>query len=151
MKLFTTVVAMLFALQSFAFVRSTTPTSIFFQSEGIEGVDELPTAATDLTVNDFLNLTPKKIKEMTGEKLGFKKTLQLKAAQKVIKQKLRKESGADIPKGLYVVGVIFGWGWLLMGLMDDFSGNNWWVNLILTALCLIPGIIHGLVKMKDYY
>lgn len=151
MKFFTTVVAMLFALQSFAFVKATTATSTFIQTEGIEGLSELPGAATNLKINEFLDLTPNKYKEMTGEKLGFKKTLQLKAAQKVIKKKLRKESGSDIPKGLYIVGIILGWGWLLMGLMDDFSGNNWWVNLILTALCWLPGVIHGFIKMKDYY
>ncbi len=151
MKIFTTIIAMLFVAQSFAFVTATTPTSVFAQTEGIDGLDELPNAATSLTINDFLDLTPNKYKEMTGEKLGLKRTFQLKAAQKVVKNKLRKESGTDIPKGLYIVGVIFGWGWLLMGLMDDFSGNNWWVNLILTALCLIPGIVHGFVKMKDYY
>lgn len=142
---------MLFALQSFAFVKTTTVTSSFIQAEGIEGVSELPSAATDLAVNDFLNLTPNRYKELTGERLGLKKTLQLKAAQKVIKKSLRKESGTDIPKGVYILLVIFGWGWLAMGLMDDFSGNNWWVNLILTLACWLPGVIHGFIKMDEYY
>ena len=46
---------------------------------------------------------------------------------------------------------IFWLGWLAMGLMDDFEGNNWWVSLILYVLCWLPGVIYSLVKMKDYY
>ena len=151
MKIFTTIIAMLFALQSFAFVTATTNTSSLIQSEGIEGLDALPHAATNMTVDDFLNLTPNKYKKMTGEKLGFKKTLQLKAAQKTIKNKLRKESGSDMPKGAFIVLVIFGWGWLAMGLIDEFEGKNWWVNLILTLCCWLPGLIHGLSKIDEYY
>jgi uncharacterized membrane protein YqaE (UPF0057 family) len=99
-------------------------------------------------VEEFLNLTPKKYRELTGEKLGIKKTLQLKAAQKFLKKSMNK---TDIPKGLYIVLVIFGWGFLAMGLLDDWTGKNWWMNLLLTFLCWIPGVIHGLIKMKEYY
>ena len=47
-------------------------------------------------------------------------------------------------------------GWIVkmvaMGLMDNWEGNNWWVNLILSwILCWLPGVIHAFVKMKDYY
>lgn len=113
-------------------------------------VQALTPEMTKLTVDQFLALTPKAYKEMTGEKLGFKKTLQLKAAQKFVKA--QKNNGAeDIDKGLYIVLVILGLGFIAMGLMDDWEGQNWWVNLILTALCWIPGVVHGLVKMKDYY
>ena len=66
---------------------------------------------------------------------------------------MKKAAGVktDVPKGLYIVAAIFGWGWLCMGLMDDFGGNNWWVNLILVFLFVLPGLIHALIKMKDYY
>jgi uncharacterized membrane protein YqaE (UPF0057 family) len=106
-------------------------------------------ASLKIGVDAFLALTPSKYKELTGKKLGLKKSIQLKAAQKMLKKKMGKS--ADIPKGLYIVGVILGFGWLLMGLMDDFTGKNWWVNLILTMLCWLPGVIHGIIKMKDYY
>jgi hypothetical protein len=76
--------------------------------------------------------------------------MQLKAAQKAVK-KAAKGGETEIPKGLYIVGALFGWSWLLMGLMDDFQGNNWWVNLILLCLCFLPGVIHAFIKMKDYY
>ncbi len=111
--------------------------------------ENLDPMVQNMDIEDFLTLTPKQYRKMTGERLGVKKALQLKAAQKVIK----KASGqaTDVPKGLYIVAVIFGWGFLVMGLMDDFQGNNWWVNLLLIFLCWIPGVIHGFIKMNDYY
>lgn len=118
-----------------------------------EEVGSLEQEMVQMTMDDFMNLTPGQYKQATGKKLGIKNTLKLKAAQKFLKKNLNagEAGGADIPKGLYIVGIILGWGWLLMGLMDDFSGNNWWVNLILTALCWLPGVIHGFIKMNDYY
>ena len=86
---------------------------------------------------------------MTGEKLGFKKTVQLKAAQKFLKKNAKK--GEDISKEIYIVLAIFGLGWVAMGLMDDWSGNDWIINLVLTVLCWLPGVIHAFVKMKNYY
>ncbi len=46
------------------------------------------------SVDDFLNLTPKKYKEITGENLGLKKTIALKAAQKAVKKELKRNAGA---------------------------------------------------------
>ncbi|MFK8057495.1 MAG: hypothetical protein AB8F78_15325 [Saprospiraceae bacterium] len=84
----------------------------------------------------------------------MKGALALKVAQKNIKKMSKAKAGSraeDIPKGLYILAVLLGWGFLVMGLMDDWEGNNWWVNLILSILCWLPGVIHGLVKMKEYY
>ena len=102
-----------------------------------------------MSIDAFLKLTPAKYKEMTGKKLGLKKSLELKAAQKMLKNKMSK--GADLSKGVYILLVLLGWGFLAMGLLDDWSGNDWWINLLLTFLCWLPGVIHGLVKMKKYY
>ena len=111
---------------------------------------ELSPEKLQMGIEEFLALTPKKYKEKTGKKLGFKNTLKLKAAQKVFKKKMRKPD-ADISKGVYILLAIFGLGWLALGLLTDFEGNDWWVNLILTFLCWLPGLIHALIKMKDYY
>ncbi len=113
-------------------------------------LDNLPSEMLQLSVDDFLNLTPKKYKEMTGEKLGFKNTVKLKAAQKFIKKNMNEEA-PDISKGLYILLAIIGWAWLAMGLMDDWSGSDWIVCLVLYALCYVPGLIFALVKMKNYY
>lgn len=86
---------------------------------------------------------------MTGERLGFKNTLKLKAAQKFLKKEMKKDDG--ITKGLYILLAILGLAWIAMGVKSDWSGSDWIVNLILTLLCWLPGFIHALVKMKDYY
>jgi uncharacterized membrane protein YqaE (UPF0057 family) len=125
-------------------------------------VANLPTG--DLKVNDnidqifrdnltaFLDLTPRSYEEMTGQKLTLKETMKLKAAQKMVKNQLKKADGEDtFPKGAYIVLVILGWGFIPLGILSDWKGNDWWVNLLLTFLCWIPGVIHGLSKMKNYY
>ncbi len=117
---------------------------------------ELAAVAPSLTkfsADDFLALTPSKVRELSGKKLGIAGTLALKQAQKSVRKNLaRGGSATDLPKGAYIVFAIFGLGWLAMGLMDDFEGNNWWVNLLLTLFCVwIGGLIHALIKMKEYY
>ncbi len=101
-------------------------------------------------VEEFLTLTPAKYREMTGERLGFQNTLKLKAAQKFLKKEMKKTDDG-ITKGLYILLAILGLAWIAMGVKSDWSGSDWIVNLILTLLCWLPGFIHALVKMKDYY
>jgi len=100
----------------------------------------------------FLDLTPRSYEEMTGERLTLRETLKLKAAQKMVKNQLKKADGEDtFPKGAYIILVILGWGFIPLGILSDWKGNDWWVNLLLTFLCWIPVVIHGLSKMKNYY
>ncbi len=120
-------------------------TSIQFNDE----YNALDDNIKNMAMEDFLALTPKKYKEITGQKLGIKKAIQLKVAQKFVKKQLKKK--ADISSGVYVLLAILGLGWLAMGLLDDWSGNNWIINLVLTVLCWLPGLIHALVKKKEYY
>ena len=104
----------------------------------------------DMSLDAFMAMTPKSFQKMTGERLGVKGTLALKAAQKSLK-KAQNGGATDMPKGAYIVLVLIGWGFLPMGLMDDWQGNNWWINLILSFLCWLPGVIHGFAKMNEYY
>jgi len=121
-----------------------------FQGEP-EVAKTLTPEMVEMQLQEFLSLTPKKYRKMTGKRLGLKKSIQLKAAQKVVKKKLRKAGDSGISSGLYVLLAILGLAWVAMGVMDDWSGNNWVVNLILTVLCWLPGVIHALAKKKDYY
>lgn len=114
-------------------------------------IKNLSPEMTGMVLKDFLNMTPKKYKKMTGKRLGFKNTVKMKVAQKMLKKKLRKDGSEDIPKGLYVVLAILGAGWIAMGVLDDWSGNDWITSLLLYCLCGLPGIIYTLVKMKNYY
>jgi len=100
----------------------------------------------------FLTLTPKEYQRLTGNKLSFSETVKLKAAQRMVKSQLGKPDGENkFSKGGYIVLVLLGWGFIPLGILSDWKGNDWWVNLLLTALCWLPGVIHGFVKMKDYY
>ena len=110
---------------------------------------DFPAEIMNMDMDDFLSLTPKKYKEITGEKLGVQNTLKLKAAQKMLKKQNKKDS--DISKGVYILLAILGLGFLAIGLLDDWEGNEWIIALVLAILCWIPGVIYALVKMKDYY
>ena len=137
---------------SFAITTATTgETSTSHWSEAYKtnpNIQSLSPEMLKMSMNAFLALTPSKYKEMTGQKLGFRKALALKAAQKVLKAK----GGSDkLSKGLYVLLAIVGWGFLGMGLATDWDGSEWIICLVLTALCWLPGVIYALVKMKNYY
>lgn len=152
MKTFSTLLVMLFALNCFA-VGSKVQVLSLTDLPGMESISDLPSDATSgVNVKDFLNMTPKSYRQQTGKRLGIKNTLVLKMAQRSVAKQFKKEQAADIPKIVYILSLLFGLGWLMMGLMDDFSGNNWWVNLLLVILLFgLGGLIHGLIKMKDYY
>ena len=73
-------------------------------------------------------------------------------AKKIKKEKgSKKPAKTEISKGLYIVLALFGWSWLAIGLLDDFAGSTWIVNLLLTFLFWLPGFIHALIVMKKYY
>ena len=119
----TLAVLIFFASSSFAVVKTDWAQQFDQQPE----IQVLSTDMAALGLDQFLTLTPKKYKEMTGEKLGLKKTLQLKAAQKFLKKELKKD--ADIDKGLYILLAILGLAWVAMGVMDDWSGSDWIVSI----------------------
>ena len=108
------------------------------------------------SMEDFLNLTPKQYRQITGNKLSLKETIVLKLAQKKIKKQMKqgKPIAGDIPvaKGLFIVFAIFIpiISVILMGIADDWGGNNWWIAALGYFLCYIPGLIYTLVKMNEY-
>ena len=85
----------------------------------------------------------------TGKKLSFKQRIAMKFAQKFLKNKAG--GNGSISKGLYIVLAIIGLGWVAMGVLDDWSGNNWIIGLVLSLLFVLPGIIFALIKMNSYY
>ncbi len=112
-------------------------------------VNALPAELTTLSAEEFIALTPKQVRDLTGKRMSIKETLQLKAAQRLVKKATKPN--ADIDKTVYIILAIVGLGWLAMGLLSDWSGNDWIINLVLTLLCWLPGVIHAFIKMKDYY
>jgi hypothetical protein len=100
-------------------------------------------------VEKVIHMTPKQYQKMTGKKLSFFKKIELKIAQKKLAKAVKDDKG--ISKGLYVLLAIIGFGWLAMGIMDNFTGSNWIISLVLYLVFYLPGLIFSLVKMKDYY
>lgn len=106
----------------------------------------------NITQEDFLALTPEKYRQVTGKRLGIVKSMELKWAQKKLRKTMYDETaGGSIPKWLYIVMSIFALGWLAIGIITGFKGNDWWIALLLYFLFIIPGIIYSLVVMKKYY
>jgi uncharacterized membrane protein YqaE (UPF0057 family) len=48
------------------------------------------------------------------------------------------------------MAIVF-FGWLAMGLNDDFEGFDWLISLLLYILGWLPGVIYTLIMMKKYY
>jgi uncharacterized membrane protein YqaE (UPF0057 family) len=131
---------------------------VVLKASDFKQVNEITAMSPEIAkmgIEKFLTMTPSDYKEITGQKLGIKKSIQLKIAQKQLKKQLQKDElrtgGDGITKGLYILMAIFGIAWIAMGVKSDWSGSDWIVNILLTVLCWLPGVIHALIKMKDYY
>ncbi len=126
----------------------------FAFSNNAHAVNTVKTTDVELTqqtaVDNFLSLTPKTYREMTGEKLGIANAVKLKVAQKYIKKQLKKGQ-EPLDKSLYIILAILGWGFVGVGMATDWDGSDWIICLVLTALCWLPGVIYALAKMKNYY
>lgn len=114
-------------------------------------IEELADGLQDLTVEDILSLTPKKYKEITGKRMSMKDAVKLKMAKKKLKKFKKTNTNAAIGKGLYVFLAIIGWGFLGMGLNDDWDGTDWVICLVLGLFTCLGGLIYALVKKKKYY
>ena len=149
----------LFFCANFSFAEVNPATAPVAQWSQSDEVAALSPELAQMTMEKFLQLTPAEYKKATGEKLGIKKSIQLKLAQKALKREMKHNAelrsglagGDGITEELYILLAIFALGWVAMGVKDDFEGSDWIVNLLLTCLCWLPGLIHALVKMKNYY
>jgi|SRR5687768_319911 len=100
------------------------------------------TPFTGMTVQDFLALTPKKYKELTGEKLSITQKISLKLAQKKIKKALKNNESidsatmanavdtSDFNIGGFVLGLLLSViGVLIAYLIGDTSVIKWaWIG-----------------------
>lgn len=100
------------------------------------------TPFTGMTVQDFLALTPKKYKELTGEKLSVTQKISLKLAQKKIRKAVKNNESidsatmanavdtSDFNIGGFVLGLLLSViGVLIAYLIGDTSVIKWaWIG-----------------------
>lgn len=82
---------------------------------------------------------------------NLKKEFKMQKKVEKIKKFLQKGGSDKLSKGLYILLAIIGWGFLAMGLVSDWEGNDWIICLVLSFLFILPGLIYALIKMKNYY
>ncbi len=76
-----------------------------------------------MKMEDFLSLTPKKYKELTGEKLSIPQKISLKLAQKKMKQAIKENKMADEKMQASVIDTSdFNIGGLILGLILPVIG-----------------------------
>lgn len=112
--------------------------------------DEIPANAKSNSMEEFLNLTPRKVKAMTGEKMSVKEVIALKIAQKKLKKAM--SPGAKAPaegqNWAGIVSLIMGSvGLLAAGLTSTFCLFTGIPAIILGIMAVIFGII-GLSQEK---
>ena len=139
------------ASNSFAFVN---PAPVFAKSVTPEKsiVEPTPSPFAGMTIKDFLALTPKKYRELTGQKMSLSRKVSLKLAQYKVKRMVKKNKHVELTKfaegidtsdfsiGGLVLGLLLGpIGVLIAYLIGDrsvikwacYSGNNsrsaWWL------------------------
>lgn len=146
-----TLMACLFALIA-------VPSSAFVVAPSTEPMAKESTAVspfTNMSVEDFLALTPKKYKELTGEKLSITKKISLKLAQKKIRKALKNneqiDSGtmanavdtSDFNIGGFILGLLLSIiGVLIAYLIGDSSVIKWaWIGFGIALVIYLLAIL----------
>ncbi|MBL7831353.1 MAG: YqaE/Pmp3 family membrane protein [Saprospiraceae bacterium] len=146
------VIAMLVGLLSFQ-ANAIVSVSKTQETKQLATVDLTP--GQNANIQTFLSLTPAKYEQMTGKKMNLVSRYALKVAQKKMSKELMKSEssakGASLPKIAYILLALFGLGFIGIGIVSDWQGNDWWINLLLTFLFWLPGFIHALIVMGKYY
>lgn len=130
-----------FTSNSFAFV---SPVPVFSKPVASESeiVKPTPSPFAGMTVKDFLALTPKKYRELTGQKMTLSQKISLKIAQHKVKKAAKNNKQIEVMKfadgvdtsdfsiGGLVLGLLLGpIGVLIAYLIGDRSVIKWaWVG-----------------------
>ena len=110
---------------------------------------------SDMSVQDFLALTPKKYKELTGEKLSFTQKIALKMAQKKVRKAIKNNENvdstvmanaldtSDFNIGGFVLGLLLSViGVLIAYLIGDTSVIKWaWIGFAIFLVIFLLAVL----------
>lgn len=117
---------------------------VVVQPQAGETQEAAAPAISDLTVGDFINMTPKEYAEKSGEKMSFTKKLAFKMVQNKVKKQVAKgKVDASAPASgntMSLLSLIFGAAGILFIWLPTIG--------ILGLLLGIAGFVFGLVAMK---
>lgn len=108
-----------------------------------------------MSVDDFLKLSPKKYRELTGEKLSLTQKLSLKLAQKELKKAIKTKAfvdesikstaidTSDFNLGGFILGLLLSVvGVLIAYLINDSTVIKWaWIGFGISAIIWLLAII----------
>jgi hypothetical protein len=150
---------LLIALFGLAFIVCLQPLQATTEPKPVEGsyiVNNNPRPLVLRSIEEFLTLTPKKYKELTGRKMSLPQKVSLKIAQQKVKKAVRKGKTVDLNAVArevdtsdfniagFVLGLLLGIiGVLIAYLIGDSNIVKWawigfavWVGLVLLVLIL---------------
>lgn len=137
-RIVTVLVAVFFAANLFA---TTLPT----WAEQVKDEPIVQTLTPEMLqqgLDEFLAMTPKKYRKLTGERLGVKKSIELKAAQHLVKKKLKKGGGFGDGPYSQVAALLLCFFLGTLGIHRLYLGySNWWLQLITLGGCGIWSLI----------
>ncbi|HUR11790.1 MAG TPA: hypothetical protein VM012_10500 [Flavitalea sp.] len=114
-----------------------------------------PSPFAGMTVKDFLALTPRKYRELTGKKMSMSQKVSLKIAQQKVKRMVKKNQSVDLYKvapgvdtsdfsiGGLVLGLLLGIiGILIAYLIGDRSVIKWaWIGFAVWLVILLLAFV----------
>jgi len=103
---------------------------------------------SDLTVEQIVNMTARDFEEISGTNLNLRQKVVFKMAQNKLKK--AQGNGSEEPDKVLIYVLCFFIPPLAVALIYDI-GKEFWVNVILTLLCGLPGVIHAFVVASKYY
>lgn len=107
-----------------------------------------------ISLQEFVTLTPKEFKKLTGEKMGLTKKIQFKLSQRYIRKQIQNDGTVDIAKlnrGGFFGGWKWHWGGFALGLVvvlgpiialffkDEHKWDRFWTaaSVSLTILSIV--------------
>lgn len=154
-KTYTTKATWRFWLLAMTLAILTVPSFALVAPSATPATSNAANAFSKMSVEDFLSMTPKKFKQLTGEKLTIPQKISLKIAQKKVKQAMKNKEAvdenvmataidtSDFNLGGFILGLLLSViGVLIAYLIDDSTVIKWaWIGFGIFMIIFLLAII----------